>query len=237
MAVDILIPSFNNREYLEPCLASIKRWTYGPAYHVWVINNGALGTCKWAEALGVNVLESGANLGWTGALALGLDHSDCEHVCFLNDDTLIPPSSRHWLATMLRHFDTERVGAVGPATNVCIGSQSIFDNAAPLTATVPYLVGFCLLLSRSVLDDVGGVDASLPGGDDMDLSIRLRKNNFLLLADKRVFIYHHGFVTGQKVYGRPTAPGGWNSPQYGRMVHDALLRKHGHDGLRLIGWE
>ena len=55
------------------------------------------------------------------------------------------------------------------------GAQNIFLQQPSSMTYVPFLIGFFVLLERAALDAVGGVDATLPGGDDLDLSIRLRQ--------------------------------------------------------------
>lgn len=216
-------------------MRSITAWTRGIAYRVLVINNGVPASCSWIDHPLVDVLEAEGNLGWTGGLALGLDHCDEEFVCFLNDDTLIVPSERYWLKKLHAHFSQEEIGAVGPASNCTSGIQSIFQIDVDLVSQAPLLVGFCMLVRRQALDECGGVDPSLPGGDDIDLSIRLRQKNYSLLCDRSVFVYHHGFITGRKVYGPQHMPGGWNSREYAGAAMLALLAKHGAAGLELVG--
>jgi O-antigen biosynthesis protein len=236
MQVDIIIPTMDNRAYLEPCVRSLLTWPAGVSFRVIVVNNGQPGSIDWLDEPLVDVVEASGNLGWTAGLALGLTRSSAEVVCFLNDDTLILPGSFDWLEQLVDHLEAAHVGAVGPATNCAIGVQSIFTDTHGLMIEAPFLVGFCLLMKRDVLDRVGGVDTSLPGGDDIDLSIRLRKNSLSLLVDRSVFVYHHGFKTGERVYGPASRTFGWNSREYSTAVQQALLEKHGPDGLRLIGW-
>ena len=42
-----------------------------------------------------------------------------------------------------------------------------------------------------------------------------------------VFIYHHGFQTGEKVHGKPSKPGGWNSRTMSDETNKHLIQKHG----------
>jgi hypothetical protein len=90
-----------------------------------------------------------------------------------------------------------------------------------------YLIGFCLLVRRSALDGVGGIDTTLPGGDDIDLSIRLRAGGYTLVCDRSVFVYHYAFRTGVREHGDHTRPGGWNSQEMIGATANALIAKHG----------
>lgn len=226
--IAIIIPTWNNFQYLQPCLNSLlaNNITDG-LFHVYVINNGHENSCDFAKSdPRVTVIDAGENLGWEGALKLGLKKSNSELVVFLNDDTLIPSSSLFWLHKMAAHFADMKVGAVGPSSNVVMGPQNIFVPTHP-DLSVKYLIGFCMMVRRSTLEEVGGVDDSLPGGDDLDLSIRLRKAGYTLLVDKHVFVFHHGFKTGERIHGTYERPGGWNSYEFKEKTDVALIKKHG----------
>ena len=227
-AIDIVIPTFDNYQYLAPCLQSILR--NKPAenlFHIWVVNNGHKESCDWINNKNVTVLQPGKNLGWEGGLNFALKESQAPYVLFLNDDVLIPQSSRFWLNKMMQHFLNKEVAAVGTASNVVMGFQNIFSDTERSVFLTKFLIGFCMLVRRSALEEVGGVDDSLPGGDDLDLSIRFRKAGYKLVCDKNVFIYHHGFKTGTRVMGDSQQRNGWNSYEMLEKTNTALIRKHG----------
>lgn len=226
--VDILIPSWNNPQFLQPALQSLLHTkTAENLFHIYVINNGHKESCDWINHPDVTVLQAGENLGWEGGLKLGLSHSKAPYVMFLNDDTYIPDSSRMWINQMLQHFKNPKVAAVGPSTNVVMGLQNIFATTAYQVFRAKFLIGYCMLVRRSYLDEVGGVDDSLPGGDDLDLSIRFRDAGYYLFVDREVFVYHHGFKTGTRLHGDHTTSGGWNSYEFKEKTDTALIRKHG----------
>lgn len=227
-ALDILIPSFNNYEYLRPCLESILRnKTSAGLFHIYVVNNGHENSCDWIQNPDVTVFNTGENLGWEGALKYAIDKTEAPYLLFLNDDTLIPPTSRLWINKLLQHFMSPEVGAVGPSSNVVMGLQNIFNQTDLNIFTASYLIGFCFMTSRKAIIEAGGIDDSLPGGDDLDMSIRLRDAGYKLIVDKEVFVYHHGFKTGNRVYGDVQKMNGWNSYEMLEKTNHALIRKHG----------
>ena len=227
MFCDILIPTYQNLDMLITLLRQILVNNI-LIRKIYVINNGCLPLSQYIQNEKVEVLNPGKNLGWEGGLKLGLQHSDAPNVVFMNDDLFIPISSHFWLSNLLRAFDDPEVAAAGPTSNVVAGVQSIFHPASPAALSeVAYLIGFCVLVRRAALDFIGGVDDTLPGGDDFDLSIRFRRAGFKLVVDPNVFIWHHGFVTGTKLYGGPEKPGGWNSQEMSDRTNQALIRKHG----------
>lgn len=226
--LDVIIPTYNNYEYLAPCLQSIvsQNVTHGMT-HVTVINNGHKDSCDWIKNDMVTVVTPGKNLGWEGGIKLGLEKTKAPFVMFLNDDTFLPVNQRLWVNRLLQHFIDPKVGAVGPSSNVVMGLQNIFQNITPTIFEVKYLIGFCMLVKREAVEKAGGIDTSLPGGDDLDLSIRLRQAGYKLIVDRDVFLYHHGFKTGNRIYGDVQKMNGWNSYEMLEKTNHALIKKHG----------
>jgi GT2 family glycosyltransferase len=226
--LDIIIPTFNNYQYLSATLQSVlSNKTAANLFHIYVVNNGHENSCDWIDNDAVTVFNSGENLGWEGALKYALPKTSAPFVLFLNDDIHIPPTSKMWLNKMLQHFLAPEVGAVGPSSNVVMGLQNIFTPTLLNIFTTKYLIGFCFLTRREAILKAGGIDDTLPGGDDLDMSIRLRKAGYKLIADKEVFVYHHGFKTGTRVYGDEQRKNGWNSFEHLEKTNHALIKKHG----------
>lgn len=225
--VDIIIPTMDNRAFLAPCLATLLENTRGVQPGVQVVNNGAPDSCDWIDFPRVTVLQAGRNIGWERGLQRGLDMTAAPLVLFLNDDTLFLRTQRDWLARLVADLDDPAVGAAGPSSNMVAGPQGTTQQLAAPRYQARYLIGFCLLVRRSALDQVGGIDTTLPGGDDIDLSIRLRAAGYTLVCDRSAFVYHYGFRTGVRVHGMPTTPGGWNSQEMIGATQNALIAKHG----------
>lgn len=227
-ALDIVIPTYNNFEYLRPCLESILRnKTSVGLFHIYVVNNGHKNSCDWINHPDVTVFNTESNLGWEGGLEYAFGKTSAPYVLFLNDDVLIPPTSMMWINQLLQHFISDEVGAVGPSSNVVMGLQNIFHQTDLNIFTTKYLIGFCFMVRREALVKVGGIDPSLPGGDDLDMSIRLRNAGYKLIVNKNVFVYHHGFKTGERVKGDAQKMNGWNSFEMIEKTNHALIRKHG----------
>lgn len=219
--VDIIIPTFNNPKLLNECVNSLGGALFVDLAKLIIVNNGEKGSVG-VQGPGVTLLEPGRNLGWEGGLKLALEHSKSPYVCFLNDDVYFPTANQHWLHQMLQHFRHPDVAAVGPSSNYILGAQNIWSGTPYRVCRVRYLIGLCMLIRRDYLDQAGGVDDTLPGGDDIDLSIRLRKLGKHLICDRSVFVFHHGSVTGKKVHG-----GDWDSIQHQERYTKALWEKHG----------
>lgn len=227
----IIIPTYDNPNFIIPCINSILTHTMAREnIRILVVNNGnkEIESFLTRHPL-VKVIHAGKNLGWEGGLKLGLEHTTSEFVCFMNDDTFVPFASNQWALQCLSKFRNKNVAAVGPTSNVVRGHQNIFfdqfgGRPSPYSS---FLIGFCVFVRRSDLDAAGGIDDTLPGGDDFDLSIRLRKMGKKLVICRDTFIYHHGFKTGERVRGTADRPGGWNSVEMSERTNIALIQKHG----------
>lgn len=228
--IDILIPSWNNPEFLNPCVDSIiKTGILHSDARLVIVNNGQQRIKDQIGALAnIEVLEPGRNLGWEGGLAYALERSEAKFVCFQNDDTFIPKASTMIYQRLLIPFADRSVGAVGPVTNVAAGQQSIFHPQSPRIRILPkFLIFFMVMIRREHLDAVGGIDTSLTGGDDFDLSIRMRKAGLKLVVEPDAFVIHHGFKTGTRIHGGHESQGGWNSQEMQDRTNQGLIRKHG----------
>lgn len=228
--VTIIIPTWNNEQYLRPCVTSILRNRATPGlFKILVVNNGHENSCDYLinQSTDLEVINAGDNLGWEGGIDFGLKHTDSEFVVFMNDDTVVPVTSRAWINQLLQHFRDPSVGAVGPSSNTVMGWQNMFVDTPFQVFTTKFIIGFCAMIRRKSFEEIGGMDLSLPGGDDLDWSIRIRDKGYKILIDRTVFIYHHGFKTGERLNGSASVTNGWNSFEMYHKVNTALIKKHG----------
>jgi len=222
--VAIIIPTYNQSQALTTTLMSVCRWTRSQ-YRIYVVDNSkekyAKKICETIDPY-ITVLEPEGNLGWMGGINYGIDHSDEPYILMLNDDIRILDYDYQWLQRLLNAFKLPKMGVTVPSSNAVMGFQNMENAAQAVVNYVPCVSGLCLLTKRSIVQEVGNLDESLPGGDDIDFSIRVRKGGYLLGVCKNVFVYHYGSLTGRSVYG-----GHWNSPDYAEAADKALIQKHG----------
>lgn len=228
--ITIIIPTFNNEPFLNPCVDSIIRTGILESMaDLIIVNNGKQDIERaYGSNPSIKILNPGKNLGWEGGLELGVKESQSPFLVFQNDDTFIPPSSHQFYLKLLTKFQNDNVAAVGPITTCAAGMQSIYHPGCPrVPIESAYLIFFTVMVRRSHYEKVGGVDTQLPGGDDFDLSIRFRKAGFNIVVDPSAFIIHHGFKTGTRVKGDPSVKGGWNSLEMTDRTNKYLITKHG----------
>jgi len=133
-------------------------------------------------------------LTWTEAVNYGLHHlGDEDDVVVCNDDIAI--LTPQWLDVWQEHLDTKRgaVGAIGPISNNVLNMQRIGYRAAEIQA-LPFISFFCVCLAKEALQAVGGLDERFGNGpfDDLDWSERAKAEDFILLVDRRVWVWHYG---------------------------------------------
>ena len=223
--LDVIMVTYDNPLYLAGSMKSIlATWTWYP-FRLIVVNNGApenIPSVAPDSQAQIVVLHQKSNLGWEGGLKAGLEFSDAPFVLFANDDIVVPNASRYWARNLLWPFRNRQLGAIGPTSNFVAGLQNISMQPTYQYFPVTYLIGFFMMVRRSALDEVGGIDCGLPGGDDIDLSMRLRQAGYTLMVRNDLFIFHHGEVTGRAVHGDK-----WNSTDMSERTNNALIAKHG----------
>ncbi|MFS0872905.1 glycosyltransferase family 2 protein [Paenibacillus xylanilyticus] len=212
--VSIIIPTYNQREYVLNCVSSVEKHTPAP-YEIIVVDNASKdGTAEAMLRKGgmVRVAALDVNRGFAGGVNQGLMMARGRHIVVLNNDTLVTPG---WLDNMMACLDSDpEIGLVGPVTNYIGGDQQI---------DVPYsevedmwsfarrhnrpdpdkhrmterLVGFCWLFSRELLERVGYLDEGYAVGnfEDDDWMIRVKLAGYKLAVAGDAFIHHYGSVS------------------------------------------
>lgn len=223
--VDIIIVTWNNLSMLDRCICAIKSNTAEPVRIV-VVNNGDQKFDVPPDS-GVFLLQMEKNLGWTQGVNVGLKwvlkNDPAPFIMWLNDDTQVLPHDYGWLTKMLNCFRLDpKIAAVGPTSNNIMGFQTTNHVHLPPAVETTYLSGMCILTRRSIVEEMGPLDACPAGGDDLDFSMRLTQKGYKLCICRRAFMLHFCSVTGKKLYGEY-----WNSPAQGEAINTWLIKKHG----------
>jgi len=162
----------------------------------------------------VDVLHNEKNIGFVKTVNKGIRHSNRGHdVLILNSDTIIPGpvfESLRAAANRIGKFGsitplTNR-GTIASILNWPYGSDSVFDLTPEQVEVsirnlglrvdhieIPTGVGFCMLMSRCAIDEVGILDENHFGkgyGEENDWCQRAKKNGFLNFLCFETFVYH-----------------------------------------------
>lgn len=230
-ALTIAVPTFNNFEQLKNCLFTLIKYVEFP-FKIVIINNGDkldINGNSFEKSLrqfvhypALEIITPGENLGWQRSInKVFLEHCDTPFFCMMNDDLIFIPYHRTFIRQMMNYFRFDEVGAVGPSTNYVMGAQNINYHQFLLFST-GLLIGFFMLVRSKAFSEVGGLDEGLIGGDDLDLSMNLRKQGYTLLVDRSAYVHHIGSQTGARVAGKY-----WNSTEYIDISNNTLIKKHG----------
>jgi GT2 family glycosyltransferase len=111
--LSIVIVSYNTRDDLERCLASLHDDPPSAVHEIIVVDNGSAdgsadAARRWAA---VQIVEAGANRGFAVANNLGIRASRGAHLLLLNSDTIVPAGALDRLLDALRrHPDAAVAG-------------------------------------------------------------------------------------------------------------------------------
>lgn len=207
--ISIIMVNYNQKEYSIKSIESIFRWTKDyPNYEIIFIDGGSNDDSLVSIQEMINkkfkgyndkikLIRQNENIGWVKGINLGLKNIDerSEFVILSNNDIQVTQSG--WLYRMLNHF-SEDTGAVGPTSNYVMGRQAIiFNHDGIWEEPTGFLIGFFMMVRRSILDLVGGLDEAygIGGSDDLDLSIQITNNGYTLKVARDVYIHHAGSKT------------------------------------------
>ena len=216
--VSIVILSYNIKDIMAGCIESIRSTCPKESYELVVVDNASTdGVTDWLKEQKDIVLQCNAeNKGFAGGCNQGIRMSAASNdIMLLNNDTVVPPNAIFWLRMGL--YERETVGAVGPLTNYAGNDQQVLGEyktkeeylelAEQVCLPNPnayehkvWLVGFAMLIKRSAVDRVGGLDTRYTWGnyEDNDYGMMLTKAGYELLLCYNSFIYHYGSLNMAK---------------------------------------
>lgn len=219
--VDIIICVHNALDDVKNCLDSLLRETL-PPYHLILVDDGSGEETKlflqaFAASQGAKLIRHETAQGYTKAANAGMRVSTADLVCLLNSDTIVTP---FWLDRMVAALLADRyTGIVGPLSNTA-SWQSIpetlkdgdwVENTYPegitpkkmalmLAATSPrrypkvgFLNGFCLLIRKKLIEDIGMFDEETFGagyGEENDFCLRAQKTGWNLAVADDAYVHH-----------------------------------------------
>jgi GT2 family glycosyltransferase len=155
MDVSVVIVSWNVRQLLQECIASIPENSRGASHEIIVVDNAS--TDHTVEMLrldypGVRVIANAGNLGFAHANNQGLEVARGRYVFFLNPDTRLLGDALQKLVTFLDLHPS--VGAVGP--RLCFPNGETQSVSARLLFTVSAAL-WCESLRLDTLPALGPI--------------------------------------------------------------------------------
>jgi GT2 family glycosyltransferase len=223
MDLSIIIVSWNVASYLEKCLQSIFENPPNCLFEVWVVDNASSDqTIQMVQTCfpQVNLITNTQNVGFAPANNQAIQQSTGRYVLLLNPDTIIHP---HALQTLVEFMDThpEAGGAGslylspnGEMQYSCMpfptvkkefwrlfhldifwhyGTYNMNHWERHKEREVESLQGACLILRRTVLDEVGLLDPEyFMYTEEVDLCFRIHQKGWKLFWVPQAIITHFG---------------------------------------------
>ena len=208
----IVILSFNTLDYTKQCLESVKETVLLDRCQIVVVDNASSdGSLEYLRTLDwITLVENKENRGFPGGCNDGINVSFPENdIYLLNSDTILPKNALFWLKMGL--YSSENVGSCGSISNNAPAGQTVnkkWESVDEMISfadqvNVPidksmelrmFLIGFSVLIKRTVLEKTGLMDERFfPGNsEDIDISFRILKAGFVNVLCKNSFVIHFG---------------------------------------------
>lgn len=151
--------------------------------------------------LPLRFIETERPVGASVARNIGISESKGRWLVFVDSDCLVSPG---WLRSLLARLDAGELvvggGVVTPTDDywMLVYNLSMFHEflAWNPAGPKPYLPTLNLAVARSVIDEVGRMDESLPRGQDIDWTVRMVLSGFRLYFEPDARVEHRPQKTG-----------------------------------------
>lgn len=211
----IVIAAWNQLAYSIQCIESIRRFTEVP-YELILIDNGSHDdTLNYFKSIPeATIVRNHVNKGFATACNQGMQLAKGDNILLLNNDTVV---SVNWLANMVNCLHSQQeIGLVTCYTNY-VGSENCwpatyrtidefhtfaqsFNRPDPTkwwVANLDWVAGFCLLLKRELMQDIGLLDEQFTYGnhEDVDYCYRTNLAGYKIYIAGDTYIHHYGNQT------------------------------------------
>ncbi|MBK5963399.1 hypothetical protein CCR95_04655 [Thiocystis minor] len=205
--VSILIPTRDRLDLIKPCVGSLLAYTDYPNVEILILDNESREpeTLDWlaelAEEPRCRVLPCPGPFNYSRINNDASRQCDGELLCLLNNDTLVPETSGHWLRDMVSKLLQPGVGAVGAKLlwanrmvqhagivlgvggvaghigNLWMETDPGYRHLNQLARCASAVTAACLLTDRQLYRDLGGLnpDQYPVAFNDVDYCLRVRE--------------------------------------------------------------
>jgi GT2 family glycosyltransferase/glycosyltransferase involved in cell wall biosynthesis len=219
--VDIIVCVHNALDDVKRCLSSVIRFCRPPC-RIIIVDDGSRDDtrdylrsfCTIHRAV---LIRNDDARGYTLAANQGLRASIAGYSVLLNSDTIVSPG---WIEKLLACAESDpKIGMVGPLSNTASWQSipEILDNGDWATNPLPegftvtemaslvakysahvfprisFLNGFCLMIRRAVINDIGIFDEEAFGrgyGEENDYCLRARNAGWHLAIADNAYVFH-----------------------------------------------
>lgn len=228
--VTVVVLNYNGLRHLEPCFESLSRLEYPQdKLELMLVDNASSdGSVAFMRKSfpGVNVVETGANLGFAAGNNYGAERASGEYVAFLNNDTRVEPD---WLIEMVRSVLAGRDTGVVCTSSLMLDWEGktidfqaggvnfhgfgfqpawgkTFEKGTIAPRELLFACGGSMLIDRAVFLQTGGFDPDyFAFFEDVDLGWRLWLLGYRVTLTPTAITYHRhhgtaGAIPGHRMY-------------------------------------
>lgn len=216
--VSIIIPAYNAVDYTIACIEKVYSVRTKASFEVIVVDNDShddtqvriQNLAKDKDDFSYYRLET--NRGFAGGVNFGFTKAEGRYLVILNNDTL---PTDDWLDLMIAAFEADpTLGIVSPMTNYVgegpqldvdaldiqpeeIDTYALTIRDREFVYEPNRLVFFCVMIRKSVVDQIGLLDEGYIKGnfEDDDYNMRAILSGYKLGIVRTAFVYHHGSIT------------------------------------------
>jgi GT2 family glycosyltransferase len=214
----IVIPNWNGKHFLQPCLDSLRAQTHLNIEVIIVDNASSDGSQEYIKTAypEVILIELRDNQGFTGACNIGMEKATGDIVSLLNNDTEVEPN---WVAEILSAFDRhpdvgmtaskmllfnerDKIHTTGDffTTDGRAGNRGVWEKDEGQYEIEGYVFSACggsSAYRQSMLDKIGLLDNDYFFLlEDVDLAWRAQLTGYKVLYVPTAIVYHHLSATG-----------------------------------------
>jgi len=198
--ISVITLSFDNQEFTEKFVHSIRENTTLD-YELIIVDNGSnVATQKWVKEVSDSSIIFESNQGFAKGFNAGLSISKGEYILMANNDTEFP---KNWDILLIENFiKFENIGLVSPAYTSGSGKVALRSNIGKnqiiLKKFSHYPSGVAFFSKKEFIDSIINgwcEDYYIASGEDADYCYQVWSNNFDIVIDERVLIKHEGKIT------------------------------------------
>ena len=217
--VSVIIPNKDEKETLQTCLEMLEKNTSYQNFEIIIIENNSTTDeiFKYYKELSkdprIHLLRWGKEFNYSAINNFGVAHVKGEYLLFLNND--VKAINPDWMEEMLGVCQRPEVGGVGakliyPDNTIqhagcVIGMGGIaghmfvdmpadrtgYLHKASLLQDMSAVTAACLMMKKNVFEEAGGFTEDLAVAfNDVDLCLKVRKNDHLIVYDPYARLYH-----------------------------------------------
>ncbi len=219
--VSLLIPTRDMLEVLKPCVESIINKTRYKNYEILILDNQSKKeeTFDWFRFIQqhprVRVLQYDGVFNFSAINNFGVEHAQGEIVGLINNDVEV--ISTQWLSEMVSHVLRDGIGCVGAKllypdetiqhAGVVLGIGGVaghvfkgidqhdggYFSRAQLPQNYSAVTGACMLVSKSLFEQVGGLDEQSfkVAFNDIDFCLKVKEAGYRNLWTPHALLFHH----------------------------------------------